>query len=245
LKKKNKTNSGRFLRSPSGPAQPSGPLAHPRPRSPVRPSSGRARARGSLSLSFTNSLAPPVIPHLCLPRSLPRAQSCPRGGRPASIASVTQPSGSIASTQPSEPILLTYSSTRALVTHYRRRWRHGGHGTQHAGANTTVETKLRVRGASVAHRGCSGALGGDGRGRVGLATGRRGWRSIAGGGHGSRRCGGSGEKKANSGGSRDARGRGDSIGAVCVAGGGLTAASGERRSCAAAVAKTGKKKTSH
>jgi hypothetical protein len=38
----------------------------------------------------------------------------------------------------------------------------GGHGTQHTDAKTAVEIKLRVRGASVAHRGCRGALGDDG-----------------------------------------------------------------------------------
>jgi hypothetical protein len=83
------------------------------------------------------------------------------------------------------------------VTHYRRRWRHGGRGTQHAGAKTAVELKLRVRGASVAHRGCSGALGDDGERPEWPGHGKAAWRrSVAGGGHGSGRCGGSGEKKA-------------------------------------------------
>jgi hypothetical protein len=51
---------------------------------------------------------------------------------------------------------------------------------QHAGAHKAVETKLKGRGASVAHRSCSGALGGDGEwlewaghGKARMAVGHR------------------------------------------------------------------------
>jgi hypothetical protein len=158
-------------------------------------------------------------------------------------ASVDQPSGSTASTHPSEPVLQTCSSTRAPVTHYRRRWRHGDHGMQHAGANKAVETKLRVQGASVAHRGCSGALGGDGErlerpghGKARVAVGRRRWaweQAVR------RLVCENGELRWSTRCARMRRLYWCSLRGRRW----LDSGSGERRSCAAAVAKTRKKKT--
>jgi hypothetical protein len=93
------------------------------------------------------------------------------------------------------------------VTPHRRRWRHGGRGTQHTDAKTAVEIKLRVRGALVAHRGCSGSLGDDGerpewsghvRAAVAVLRPELGTETSG--------AEARGEKTVNSGGSRGARG---------------------------------------
>jgi hypothetical protein len=79
-----------------------------------------------------------------------------------------------------------------------------------------------------------------GSGWSGLATGRRGWRAVAGVEHGNRRCGSSGAKTVNASGPQDAQGRGGASGAVGVARDGLVAAAASGGAAVAAVAKTNK-----
>jgi hypothetical protein len=130
LKKKNKNEIGLTFLFPRGPAQPDGPLTRPHARShsPERPSTAAQPARAH-SPVLSHWQADPTCHHLPpLSRSLPRAHSPSRGGRPVTGASVDQLNRPTPTTPSHDSILLICPTVRAPVTLHRRRWRLGNYG---------------------------------------------------------------------------------------------------------------------